>query len=550
MKKIVIIGGVAGGATVAARLRRLDETSEIIILERGPHVSFANCGLPYFVGGEIKERDDLLLHTPSSLKARFNLDVRVLCEVTTINPQNNSVSYKELNSQKTIELGFDQLIISTGAAPLRPALPGLDLDGIFTLRDVPDVEKIKLYIESNKVKTASVVGGGYVGLEMLEQLQHLGLKTTLVEAAPHVLRTFDPEMAELVQREITAQKIETILSDPIEGVELSSQDSKQKLLKLKSGRSIASDLIILAIGVRPETALAKAAGLEIGTRGGIKVNAALQTSANNIWAIGDCIEVTDYITKKPALIALAGPANRQARIVADNIYGAQKSYDGTLGTSILRVFNLTAASTGATERTLNAEAIPYLKVYLHPMQHVSYYPGAEPIALKVLFSEDQKILGAQAIGKEGVDKRIDLLAAAIKSGTLITDLINYELCYAPPYGAAKDPINLIGMLAENVLTKKVQQTFANEITDQDFLLDVRSSAECSRGIIKTALNIPLPELRSRLGELPKDKIISVYCQSGQRSYFACRLLSQHGFNVKNLSGAYKTWSQFQPPRQS
>ncbi len=539
--RIVIIGGVAGGATVAARLRRLDEKSEIIILEKGEYISFGNCGLPYYVGNEIKQIDDLILHTPESLGQRFNLDIRINSEAMNIDPVRQELLINNHTLHQEYILTYDQLILATGAAPIIPALPGINLPGIFTVRTIPDVIKIKEFIATNKIQTVAVVGGGYIGLEIVEQLHNLNLKLHLIEASAQLLPTFDPEMSAVILTEAKSKGIDVRLSDPL--LELEETASCLNL-KLKSGQSISAELVILAIGVRPENKLALNAGLELGVTKGVKVNQYLQTSQSNIWAIGDCLEVQDYITKQPAVIALAGPANRQARIVADNIYGAKKVYQGTLGTAVLRFFDLTLASTGASETRLIKSGFQFHKVHLHPNNHVTYYPGVSTINLKVLFSPEGEILGAQAIGKAGVEKRIDVIATAIIGKLTVTDLIDLELSYSPQYGSAKDPVNIAGMIAENILTGKVTQFFAEDLVTlpkDSFLLDVRNDSEIKNGIINNAYHIPLPELRSRLSELPVDREIFVYCQSGQRSYFASRILSQNNFKVKNLSGAFKTY---------
>jgi NADPH-dependent 2,4-dienoyl-CoA reductase/sulfur reductase-like enzyme/rhodanese-related sulfurtransferase len=540
--KVVIIGAVAGGATAAARLRRLNEEAKIIIFDRGPHVSFANCGLPYFVGGEIASSKDLLLHTPESLASRFKLQLHVNTEVIAIDRKAKEVLFKNrLNGQEGRQ-AYDKLIISTGAAPIRPNVPGIDSSRIFTVRDVPDVEKIKAFIETKAVKSAVVIGGGFIGVEMLEQLNNLKLKLALVQGIAHVLGPIDSEMAELLHQEIRKNDVDLILADPLVGFE---ESQTEITVELKSGKKLATDLVILAIGVKPESKLAQEAGLTVGTKSGIIVDDFLCTTDPDIYAIGDAIEVKELVFGKAAQIALAGPANRQARIAADNICGKAVKYKGTLGTAIIRVFDLTVASTGLSEEYLKAHKIDFQKIYLHPANRVTYYPGASTLSIKLLFNKEAKILGAQIVGKEGVDKRIDVLATAIMAGLNVVDLKNLELAYAPPYGAAKDPINLAGMMAENVLSGFYEQVFANDLPQDAFYVDVRNSAELKQGALPNAVHIPLQELRSRLSELPKDKQIVVYCQSGQRSYFASRILIQNGFKVKNLSGAFKTYCQFQ-----
>ena len=547
-KRIVIVGGVAGGASAAARARRLSEEAEIIIFERGPHVSFANCGLPYFVGGEIADRDELLLQTPQSLRARFNLDVRVLTEVVAIDRAARQVRVREVQSGKEYEQPYDELVLSTGAAPVHPNVPGLDRAGHFAVHNVPDVEKITAWIKETQARRAVVVGGGYIGLEMAEQLQRRGLSVALAQRPAQVMTPFDPEMAAWLHQELHANGVELHLNDAVASFEppQAGESARASVVVLKSGQRLPADLVVLGMGVRPETSLARQAGLEIGTLGGIRVNEHLQTSDPHIWAVGDAIEVRDAVTGAWSLIPLAGPANRQGRIAADNIFGKHSHYDGTLGTSILRLFKLTAACTGASEKTLKKAGIPYQAIHLHPASHASYYPGASPIAMKVLFAPDTgKLLGAQAIGQDGVDKRMDVLATALKAGMTVHDLAELELSYAPPFGSAKDPVNLAGMAAQNVLDGSVSLAQWHEVASLNpataLVLDVRSDGERQAGYIPGSAHIPLPQLRARVGELPKDKEIVVSCQSGQRSYFACRFLSQRGYRVRNLTGSYRTW---------
>jgi NADPH-dependent 2,4-dienoyl-CoA reductase/sulfur reductase-like enzyme/rhodanese-related sulfurtransferase len=542
-KKIVIIGGVAGGANAAARLRRLDESLTITILERGPHISFANCGLPYYVGGEIAAEEDLLLHTPESLGRRFNLTVRTHTEAYQIDRSSKKVLTKNLLSGALSEEHYDDLIIATGGAPIQPPIEGIDHQHVYRVRNVPDVVAIKKAITEHHMKRAVVVGGGYIGLEMVEQLAHAGIAVTLVQSQPQVLGPLDSEMATLVHQELTHHGVTLLLSDSV--VSIAEGNGERRVLT-KQGKTIATDLVVVAIGVLPESSLARAAGLTLGKSGGITVNEYLQTSDPAIWAIGDCIEVKDLVTGTYRPIPLAGPANRQGRAVADSIAGKKKrAYHGSLGTAVLRVFSLTIAVTGANERTLRSAQIPYQALYLHPNSHAGYYPGASPISMKVLYSRDtEKLLGVQAIGKDGVEKRVDVLATAIKSGLTIDEIADLELCYAPPYGSAKDPVNMIGMMAQNLRDNLVQNLSWEALATLDSsyqLLDVRDADECARGSITGALMIPLSELRARLHELPQDKKIVAYCQSGQRSYNACRILAQNGFTCFNLSGAYKTY---------
>jgi NADPH-dependent 2,4-dienoyl-CoA reductase/sulfur reductase-like enzyme/rhodanese-related sulfurtransferase len=547
-KRLVIVGGVAGGASAAARARRLCEDCEIIIFERGPHVSFANCGLPYFVGGEIAKQDSLLVQTPTSLKARFNLDVRINTEVLRIDRQTKRVKVREMSGTE-YEENYDALILSTGASPLKPPIPGIDRPNHFTVRNIPDVEKIMAWSKGCLQCRAVVVGGGYIGLEMAEQLRHRDFTVTVVEALPQVMTPLDPEMAAWLHAELRANGVALHVNNPVTAFEPPTGDepARASIVVLKSGRRLPADSVILGLGVKPEIGLARAAGLDIGERGGVRVNERLQTSDPQIWAVGDAIEVRDFVTGQWSLIPLAGPANRQGRIAADNVFGRPSRYEGTLGTAILRLFNLTAGVTGANEKTLSRLGNPYQALHLHPNSHAGYYPGAEPIALKILFAPDTgKLLGAQAIGHDGVDKRIDVLATALKAGMTVHDLADLELAYAPPFGSAKDPVNLAGMAAQNVLAGDVKLTQWSELAPDTFLLDVRRDDERASGFIPGSVHIPLDELRDRFDELPRDREIVVHCQTGQRSYYACRILSQHGFRCRNLTGSYRTWKAAQP----
>lgn len=550
-RRLIIVGGVAGGASAAARARRLCERCQIIIMERGPHVSFANCGLPYFVGGEIVEPDALLVQTPASLRARFNLDVRVNTEVLAIDRDAQRVRACDLASGREYEEAYDALVLSTGAAPVRPPIPGIDRPNHFTVRTIPDVERIMEWSRGCDQCRAVVVGGGYIGLEMTEQLRRRGFAVTLVEALPQVMAPLDPEMASWLHAELSAHGVTVHLGDPVAAFEppTAAEPARASVVVLRSGRRIPADSVILALGVKPETRLAREAGLAIGSLGGIRVDEQMRTSDPHIWAVGDAIEVRDWVTGRWALIPLAGPANRQGRIAADSIFGRPCRYEGTLGTAILRLFDLTVACTGANEKTLRQAGIPYHAVHLHPNSHAGYYPGAEPLALKILFAPDTgKLLGAQAVGREGVDKRMDVLATALKAGMTVRELAQLELAYAPPYGSAKDPVNLAGMAAENVLDGLVNVVQWHEMppfgpprTDW-VVLDVRRDDERARGAISGSVHIPLDQLRRRLDELPRDREIVVYCASGQRSYYACRLLAQEGYRVRNLTGSYRTWS--------
>jgi len=547
-RRLIIVGGVAGGASAAARARRLCEACEIKIFERGPHVSFANCGLPYFVGGEVAQSDALLVQKPESLRARFNLDVRTLTEVIAIDRAPRQVRVRELETGRESTESYDALILSTGAGPLKPPIPGIEREGHFTVRNIPDVQRIMDWMSNCKACRAVIIGGGYIGLEMAEQLvRHGGLSVTVVEALPQVMAPLDPEMAAWLHAELRQNGVELHLGDGVAAFEAPrpGEQARASVVVLKSGKRLPADTVILGLGVRPETSLARNAGLEIGQLGGVRVNEHLQTSDPNIWAVGDAVEVRDAVTGQCALIPLAGPANRQGRIAADNILGRPSRYEGTWGTAILRLFNLTVGCTGASEKTLRKLNIPYRALHLHPNSHAGYYPGAEPIALKILFAPDGGcLLGAQAIGHDGVDKRIDVLATALKGHMTVHDLAELELAYAPPYGSAKDPVNLAGMAAQNMLAGDVEVAQWNEITNLDpaktALLDVRRPDERAKGFIPGSIHIPLDELRAKSSSLPRDRDLIVHCKTGQRSYYACRLLAQHGFRVRNLSGSWRT----------
>ena len=538
--KIIVVGGVAGGANFAARARRLNEKAEIIVVERSGYVSFANCGLPYHIGGEIEDRDDLLLHSPLSLKARFNLDVRIRTEATKINPQNKTIDLIELDSGRKYIESYDELVLAPGANPIIPPIPGITSPGIFTLRNIEEMDKILCWMKEKNPKRAVVIGGGFIGLEVLEQLKKKIDSLTLVEAAPQLLIPLDPEMAGLAEKEVRAHGVEIVLGDALASFE------DPLTVVTASGRKFPSDMVILAIGVRPEVSLAKTACVELGPRGGIKVDSFLRTSVPHIWAVGDAIEIQNQVTGEFGVVPLAGLANRQGRIVADNIFGVEKrSFSGALGTAILRVFSLTAATTGANEKTLKRLNKKYKTLLLFPNSHAGYYPGAQELAIKLLFCPGtRKLLGAQVVGKDGVDKRIDVLATALKAKMSVDELSELELSYAPPFGSAKDPVNMAGMIAKNILDHLVKSISPEELLknkENYFILDVRSKSEVDRGAISGHYWIPLPELRGRISELPKDKPILAYCQSAQRSYYASRILIQNGFNVTNLSGAYKGW---------
>lgn len=546
--KIVIVGGVAGGASAAARARRLSEDAEIVLVERGPDVSFANCGLPYYIGGKITDRDKLLVVTPERLETRFKLDVRVRSSVEAIDRKAKTVRIRDLGSGKEYEESYDKLILAPGAAPLRPPIPGIDLPGIFTLRNLQDMDRIKAVIESG-VKEAVVVGAGFIGLELVENLIRLGVSTTVVELQDQVLPPFDKEMTTPLA-EVLAEKGASLLLG--EAADEFEQTDEGLVVRLKSGQELPAQLVTLGIGVRPENKLAVDAGLEVGPRGGIQVNDHLQTSDPDIYAVGDAIEVKDFVLNVPTQVPLAGPANRQGRIAADNIFGRSSTYRGTQGTAILGLFDLTAAMTGASEKVLKRSGVPHRMVYVHPSNHAGYYPGAEQMTLKVLFDPDSgKVLGAQGIGGAGVDKRIDVLAVAIQAGMTVFDLEEMELGYAPQFGSAKDPINMVGFVAAGLLRDDhpqidVETLLESPSGERPFLLDVRTAEEFTAGHIPNAVNIPVDDLRSRLGELPTDRKIAAYCKVGQRGYLATRIMNQSGFAAMNVSGGYLTYRLFHP----
>lgn len=546
-KRVVIVGGVAGGATCAARLRRLDESVEIVVLDRGPYVSFANCGLPYYVGNVIQEEAKLLVATPGLLHERFNIEVRTRNNVNTIDRQACDVLVRDLETGRDYREHYDALVLSPGAAPIRPPLPGIDLKGIFTLRTVPDSRVIRGWIESRNPRRAVVVGGGFIGLEMAENLVHRGIDVTIVEMADQLMPPLDPEMADFVRRRVATHVAHLQLGDGVAGFERT--DDSSLVVRTQRGGSFGADLVVLSIGVRPESQLAREAGLEIGERGGIRVDQQMRTSDPRIWAVGDAVEVKNRVVDQWELIPLAGPANRQGRIAADVICGRDSLFKGVQATAVCGFFGLTVALTGATEKTLRRAGIEdFESVYLHPGHHVGYYPGAKPIHVKLVFRRsDGLVLGAQAVGEEGVERRIDVIATAIQMGATVFDLEEAELCYAPQYGAAKDPVNVAGMIAANVVRGDVDLAPWSELhTTGALLLDVREPAEFHGGYIDSAVNIPLGQLRDRMEELPRDREIWVNCGVGQRAYYACRLLSQHGFRVSNLSGGFQTYRAWYP----
>lgn len=546
-KKILIIGGVAGGGSCATRCRRMDENAQILVVDRGPFVSFANCGLPYYIGGVIQNESKLLLADSELYRQRFNIDVRTRTEALAIDRAAKTVRMRDLESGREYLETYDALVLSPGAAPLRPPLPGIDLEGIFTLRTIPDSRQIRSWIEAKNARSAVVIGAGFIGLEMAENLAHRGLEVTVVEMLDQVMPPLDREMALPVADHLRQQGIQLVLGDAVAAFEASP--SGHLAVTTKSGARHHADLVVLGIGVRPETGLAQGAGLDLGPRGGIRVDSQMRTNDPNIWAVGDAVEIFDSVTGAPALVPLAGPANRQGRVAADVICGRDARFRGTQGTAVCGVFGLTVAMTGASERALQrAGGSDYGKVYLHPSHHVAYYPGAKPIHMKLLFRKpDGRILGAQAVGEADVEKRIDVIATALQLGGTVYDLEEAELCYAPQYGAAKDPVNYAGMIAANHLRGDLPLADWNDVaTSKALLLDVRDPDEYAEGHVPGALNIPLPQLRNRLDELPTSQEIWAYCGVGQRAYYAVRLLIQHGFAARNLPGGMRTYRAAAP----
>jgi NADPH-dependent 2,4-dienoyl-CoA reductase/sulfur reductase-like enzyme/rhodanese-related sulfurtransferase len=550
--KVIIVGGVAGGASCAARLRRLDENAEILMVERGPYVSYANCGLPYHVGGSIEKESSLLVATEQTFRDQFAIDCRTRCEVVGISAPEKTVQLKNHATGEVTTEHYDKLVLSPGAAPIRPPLPGIDLPGIFSVRTVPDARIIREWLDRDladrtgmnsytgyqtvvKAQRAVVIGGGFIGLEMVENLIHRGLEVTLIEKLNQVMPPLDPEMAHLVERYMVKHGVHLELNDGVAGIQQTADGSLEVLTS--SGKKHAADIVILAIGVRPETALAKMAGIEIGQRGGIRVDEHMRTSDPDIFAVGDAVEVQDFVTGQWSLVALAGPANRQGRIAADVITGRDSRFRGTQGTSICQIFEAAIAQTGTTEKVLTQLGeTDFEKIYLYPNSHAGYYPGAKYIAMKVIFRKsDGRLLGAQVLGEDGVPKRIDSFAMAIQMGCTIYDLEEAELSYAPPFGSAKDPVNFAGMVAADTLRGDLPLRHWNSV-DSGFLLDVRNPAELAVETVPGAINIPLPQLRARLGELPRDREILIICRSGQRAYYATRILLQNGFKAHTLAG--------------
>lgn len=546
-KRVLIVGGVAGGASCAARLRRLDETAEIVVLDRGPYVSFANCGLPYYVGDVIRDETKLLVATPELFRQRFNIEVRTQNEVVAIDRIAREIEVRELPSGRMYRERYDALVLSPGAMPIRPPIAGIALPGIFTLRTVPDSRRIREWIEQRNARRAVVVGGGFIGLEMTENLVHRGLEVTVVEMADQLMPPLDPEMADFVRRRVVTHTAHVHLGDGVAG--FSASEDGSLIVRTAGGSALPADLVILSIGVRPETSLARQAGLVIGDCGGIRVDERMRTSDASIWAVGDAVEVRNTVTGEWEMIPLAGPANRQGRIAADVICGRNTRFRGVQATTVCGFFGLTVALTGATEKSLRRAGITdYEAIYVHPGHHAGYYPGAKPIHLKLIFRKcGGEILGAQAVGDEGVERRIDAISMAIQARQTVFDLEEAELCYAPQYGAAKDPVNVAGMVAANVVRGDVELAHWGDVPGADaLLLDVRDATEFAGGSIEGSVNIPLGQLRDRARELPRDREIWVSCGVGQRAYYACRLLAQLGFRVRNLPGGYHSYRSWYP----
>ena len=546
--KVAIIGGVAGGASAAARARRLDETAEIVLFERGEYISFANCGLPYHVGEAIPRRGSLLVMTPERFHARTGVDVRIRHEVMAVDPAAHTLSILDRATGNTYTESYDKLILSPGAGPILPDVPGADDPAVMMLWTLPDMDRIKARVDAG-IRRAVVVGGGFLGLELAENLRRRDVEVTLVEMLPQVMPPLDPEMAQPLVAELARNGVKVLLGSTVTVVRrLAERDGSgipAVAVGLGDGRELSADLVVFSIGVRPNTSLAKSAGLAAGERGGIVVNRRLETTHPDIYAIGDAIQVNDALGI-PSQIPLAGPANRQGRIAADNVFGAEREYKTTFGTSVVKVFDVTAACTGATEKALRKAGVPHQKVYLHPYSHATYYPGARMMHLKLLFTQEGRILGAQIVGHHGVDKRIDVLATAMQAGLTVYDLQELELAYAPPYGSAKDVVNFAGFVASNLLRGETRVVHADALPEGSLLLDVREPAEHKAGALPGSLLMPLGKIRERLSELPRDRDIVVYCAVGIRGYIAERILRQRGFRAWNLSGGYTTWKQFNP----
>lgn len=538
--KIIIIGGVAGGATAATRLRRLNEKAEIIILERGGFVSFANCGLPYYIGGTITEKEKLTVETPQGFRDKFNIDVRVENEVISIDPERKILKVNELATGREYEESYDELLLSPGAEPVRPPLKGIDRENVFTLRNIPDTMRMDTFIKMNNPATAVVVGGGNIGVEMAENLTEKGIKVTIVEMADHLIAPLDPDMASDVHNYIRAKGIRLYLGSGVTAI------GEGKVLTDKE--EIPADMVLMSVGTKPETALAQSCGVEVNAKGSIIVDERMHTSVPHIYAVGDAVEVKHFVTEEPTSIQLAGPANKQGRIAADNIAGYDSIYTGSQGSAILKVFDMTVASTGLSEKQAKSAGIDYDKVYTYLAPHASYYPGGTNMSMKVIWDKKtEKIIGAQIVGYEGVDKRMDILATAMRFGGKVTDLTKLELCYAPPFGSAKDPVNIAGYTAENIISGKVKQYFWDDVADLPrdgsvSLIDIRTPEETAGGMIDGYVNIPWVEIRKRLDEIPKDKTVYLSCTSGLKSYNVSRILTGLGYDCYNLAGGYRLYS--------
>lgn len=544
MKKIVIVGGVAGGATAAARIRRLDENAQITVFERSGYVSYANCGLPYYIGGAIEDEEELTLQTPESFFKRFRIDVRVHHEVVSIDRAKKSVAVKNLETGETFKESYDKLILSPGARPIVPPLEGVNDPLVFSLRTVEDTLKIHSFIEKNNPKSAVIVGGGFIGVELAENLCELGTRVTIVDMQPQLMNQLDGDMAAFIHAKMRAKGIDLLLE---RGVSAFRSNGKTIETVLGEGESVSADMAVIAVGVAPDTKLAKDAGLELGIRGSILVNEQMQTSDDDIYAVGDAVQVKHFVTGEPSLIALAGPANKQGRIAADNICGIESDFDGSQGSSVIKVFDMTAATTGINEKTAKALGIDYEKVFLSPANHAGYYPGGKVMTMKVLFERGRdKLLGAQIVGFDGVDKRIDVIATAIRAGMKASELKRLDLAYAPPYSSAKDPVNMAGFMIENINKGIVKQFHWHEVEalasdGSVILLDVRTTSEYDRGHIEGFINIPVDELRERINELEAGKKVYIMCQSALRSYIGYRILAQNGFDCVNLAGGYRLY---------
>ena len=550
--KIVIVGGVAGGATAAARIRRLDEKAEIVVFERSGFISYANCGLPYYIGGTIEDEGDLTLQTPESFYKRFRVGMNVHHEVTAIHPEKKTVTVKNLQNGEVFKEGYDKLILSPGAKPVKPKFEGIDSNKIFTLRTVEDTLKIKKHIDENHPKSAVIVGGGFIGIEVSENLRELDMGVTLVEAADQLMAPFDSDIASFIHSEVRKNGVNLMLGRFVEGF----ADTEDGIdVKLKDSRTLHADMVVMAIGVAPETALAKDAGLELGIKGSIVVNDRMETSVPDIYAVGDAVQVKNFVTDENALISLAGPANKQGRIAADNICGIESRYGGSQGSSVIKIFDMTAASTGINEKTAKSVGISYDKVILSPMSHAGYYPGGKVMTMKVLFEKGTyRLLGAQIVGFDGVDKRIDVLATAIRAGMKAYELAELDLAYAPPYSSAKDPVNMAGFIIENIKNGIVKQWYYEDTgslqRDENVTrLDTRTPAEYSRGHVEGFINIPVDELRERISELDSSKPVYVICQSGLRSYIATRILAGNGFDCYNFAGGFRFYDALHNDRE-